>query len=76
MARDAFTASGTDGRVALEALQLDAPGSVIGRVCERVAFYRMRLDESGVSPEDIRSLRYPASSAPFRFACGERSASE
>jgi phenylacetate-CoA ligase len=46
----------TRPREDLEALQLTRLKAVVERVYHLVPFYRRRLDEAGVKPEDIRSL--------------------
>jgi phenylacetate-CoA ligase len=44
------------GRGELAALQLNRLRATVRRVYDNVPFYRRRLEERGVSPEDIRSL--------------------
>ncbi|RJR32714.1 MAG: phenylacetate--CoA ligase [Deltaproteobacteria bacterium] len=46
----------TRPREELRALQLQRLQAVVSRVYHMVPFYRRRLDEAGVKPEDIRSL--------------------
>src|SRR4030042_2682470 len=43
-------------REELEALQLKRLKAVVERVYHLVPFYRRRLDEAGVKPQDIRTL--------------------
>ncbi len=49
-------ASETLPREELEALQLRRLQALVERVYHLVPFYRRRLDEAGVKPEDVRSL--------------------
>ena len=44
-------------RTALDRLQLDRLQSTVQRVYESVPFYGRKLDEAGIAPADIRSLR-------------------
>jgi phenylacetate-CoA ligase len=44
-------------RTALDRLQLDRLQTTVRRVYDSVPFYRRKLDEAGVTPADIRSLR-------------------
>ena len=46
----------TMGRDELERLQSKHLKHTVQRVYERVPFYRQRLDEAGVSPEDIHGI--------------------
>ena len=43
-------------REELKALQRNRLKAVVGRVYHLVPFYRRRLDEAGVKPEDLRTL--------------------
>lgn len=43
-------------REALDALQLKRLRSLVERVCATIPFYKRRLDEAGVKPENIKSL--------------------
>ena len=47
----------TADRGYVEALQLERLQRTVARVYERVPFYRKRLDEAGIKPQDIRSLK-------------------
>ncbi|MGW8320952.1 MAG: phenylacetate--CoA ligase family protein, partial [Thermodesulfobacteriota bacterium] len=44
------------GREDLERLQLERLQGLVERVYRQVSFYRNRLEEAGIGPEDIRSL--------------------
>jgi phenylacetate-CoA ligase len=44
------------GRDELAALQGDRLRAMVARVYERVPFYRRKLDEAGIRPEDLRSI--------------------
>ena len=44
-------------REELEALQLERLQETVKRVYERVAPYRKKMDEAGVKPEDVKSLK-------------------
>lgn len=44
------------GRDELAALQGDRLRAMVARVYERVPFYRRKLDEAGIRPDDVRSI--------------------
>ena len=44
-------------REAIERLQLGRLRETVARVYERVPFYRAKMDQAGISPSDVRSLR-------------------
>lgn len=51
-------------REELEKVQLDRLQNTVKRVYENVAFYRAKMDEAGVKPEDIKTLK-DLSKLPF-----------
>lgn len=46
----------TLSRQEIEAIQLDKLKKVVSRVYEKVPYYKNKMDEAGIKPEDIKSL--------------------